>query len=75
MKRVVDGLLYDTDSSELIYTDEDKHRKLFKTENGNFFMLFITGEIQPKSEESTKDYLGKYDVNKYIEIFGEPEKA
>lgn len=75
MKRVIDNLLYDTDVSELIYTEEGTNRKLYKTPNGNFFTLYPTGEIQPKSLDATKDYLGRYDVEKYIELFGQPEEA
>lgn len=75
MKRVIDNLLYDTEVSTLIYTEKDTNRRLYQTLNGNFFTLYSTGEIQPKSLEATKEYLGKYDVDKYIEIFGEPEEA
>ena len=73
MKRVINGLLYDT--ANLILTEEDTKRKLYKTPNGNFFTLYSTGEIRAKTEEATKDYLGRYDVEKYIEVFGEPREA
>ena len=75
MKKIIDDLLYDTETANLIHFDEDKRRSLYMTSNGNFFMLFITGEIRPKTEESVKEYLGRVNVKKYIEIFGEPEKA
>lgn len=75
MKRVIGNLLYDTDVSELIFSDNKKNRKIYKTPNGNFFTLYATGEIQPKSIEATKNYLGRYDVEKYIELFGEPQEA
>lgn len=75
MKRVINDLLYDTDTATLIYTDQDTNRKLYKTPNGKFFTLYPTGEIRAKSEEATKEYLGRYDVKKYIELFGEPEEA
>jgi hypothetical protein len=75
MKRIINGLLYDTEVSELIYTDETTSRKLYKTSNGNFFTFYPTGEIRAKTEEATKDYLGRYDVEKYIEIFGNVDKA
>lgn len=75
MKRVINDLLYDTDTATLIYTDKDTNRKLYKTPNRNFFTLYPTGEIRAKSEEATKDYLGRYDVKKYIELFGKPEEA
>ena len=75
MKRVINGLLYDTDAANLIFTEEDTNRKLYKTPNGNFFTLYPTGEIRAKTEEAAKDYLGRYDVEKYIEVFGEPREA
>lgn len=75
MKRIIDNLLYDTETAELIYTEEGTNRRLYKTPNGNFFTLYPTGEIRPKSENDTRDYLGRYDVKKYIELFGEPKEA
>ena len=75
MKRIIDNLLYDTDTAELIYTEEGTARRLYKTPNGNFFTLYQTGEIRPKSIEDTKEYLGRHSVEKYIELFGEPKEA
>ena len=75
MQRVIDGLLYDTETAVLIHLEEDKKRRLYQAPNGNFFMFYPTGEIVPKTEQSTKDYLGKYNVPKYIELFGEPREA
>ena len=68
-------MLYDTDTADLIFIEEDTNRKLYKTPNGNFFTLYPTGEIRAKTEEATKDYLGRYDVEKYIKVFGEPREA
>ena len=75
MQRIVNGLLYDTKISTVIHIEEDTKRMLYMTPNGNYFMLYPVGEIVPKTEQSTKDYLGKYNVSKYIELFGEPEEA
>lgn len=75
MQRIVDGYLYDTDISTIIHLEIDTNRVLYITPNKNFFMLYPNGEIVPKNEESTKEYLGKYDVEKYIEIFGKPQEA
>ncbi len=75
MKKIVDGLVYDTDKSELIYTDLIKNRELYKTKKGRYFMLYATGEIAPKTEESVMEYLAEHDVDKYIELFGEVEEA
>lgn len=75
MQRVIDGLLFDTETAELLYVEEDKNRRLYKTPHGHFFTLYPTGEIREKSEQATKEYLGLYDVEKYIEVFGEPKEA
>lgn len=75
MKRVIRGLLYDTEVSKLIYVEESTHRSLYQTPNGAFFTLYPTGEIVPKTEENTKVYLGERDADKYIEIFGKVEEA
>lgn len=75
MQRVINGLLYDTETSTVIHIEEDTKRRLYQTPNNNFFMLYPTGEIVPKTEQSVRDYLGKYNVPKYIELFGEPEEA
>lgn len=75
MQRVIDNLLYDTETAIIIHIEEGAKRILYQAPNGNFFMFFNNGEIVPKTEQSTKDYLGKYNVDKYIELFGEPEEA
>lgn len=75
MQRVIEGLLYDTETATIIHVEEDTGRRLYQTPHNNFFMFYPTGEIVPKTEESTKDYLGKYNVPKYIELFGEPQEA
>lgn len=75
MQRVIDGLLYDTNTSTVVHIEEDTKRRLYQTPNSNFFMFYPVGEIIPKTEESVKEYLGKYNVKKYIELFGEPQEA
>lgn len=74
MQKIINDLLYDTETSELIHTDE-KERKLYKTTKGNFFTMYPNGVIEPKTEENVKAFLGEVDVEKYIEIFNEPERA
>lgn len=75
MKKIVNGKLYDTSTSEEIYVDEWSNRHIFKTQKGNYFLLYGNGEIVPKTEDEIKEYLGEHDVEKYIELFGEVEDA
>lgn len=75
MMQIIDGLLYDTAMSTLIYLDEVNNRRWYKTQNSNYFVLYGTGEIAPKSEEAVKAFLGQRNVEKYIELFGEPQEA
>lgn len=75
MQRIINDLLYDTETAELVFVEEGTNRKLYKTPHGNYFTFFATGEIQPKTVESTKAYLGKFAVDVYVKEFGEPEKA
>ena len=69
MKKIINGLLYNTESSEIIYVDEMTNRKIFRTEKGNFFLFYPNGEIVPKTKEDIKEYLGLNDTEKYIELF------
>lgn len=73
MKKIINGNLYDTETSQLLYIDEVLSRKLYKTDYGNFFVVYQNGEITEKTEESTKEYLGRVDPNLYIELWGNPE--
>ena len=75
MKKIINDLMYDTDNSELIHNDEANKRQWYKTQNGNYFVLYRTGEIVPKTEDGVKEYLGKNDVKVYIKLFGKPEEA
>lgn len=75
MQRVINNLLYDTDTATVLHKEDDSKRVLYQTPNKNYFMFYSNGEIVPKTEESTKDYLGKHNVPKYIELFGEPQEA
>lgn len=75
MQRVINGLLYDTDTATMVHTEKSTNRILYQTPNSNYFMFYPTGEIIPKTEQSTRDYLGRYNVEKYIELFGEPKEA
>lgn len=75
MKKIVKGLMYDTDKSELVHIDKARKRQLYNTQNGNYFMFYVSGDILPVTEDFVKDYLGENDIEKYIELFGEVEDA
>ena len=75
MQRIINNLLYDTQTATVVHIEEGTKRVLYQTPNGNFFMFYPVAEIVPKTEESTREYLGKYNVEKYIELFGEPQEA
>lgn len=75
MKKIINNLIYDTDNSELIHDDEVNKRRWYRTQNGNYFVVYRTGEMVPKTEESVKEYLGKNNVKVYIKLFGKPEEA
>lgn len=75
MQKIINGLLYDTETSEKIFSDDIQNRVWHMTANGNYFVFYRTGEITPKTESQAKEFLGKNDVAKYIELFGEPEEA
>lgn len=89
-KSVVDGKLYDTETAEYITSIEDG-RILFETPFGNYFTcrslvddykgvdsytyIDVYGDIKPETREFAKEVIGRCNVEKYIELFGEPEQA
>lgn len=75
MKRIIDGYLYDTDNSVLLWTDETNNRRYYVTPNSRYFVVYPNGEITIVSMEYMKNILGKYDIARYIEIFGEPQEG
>lgn len=72
MKQIINGVLYDTESSILLYFDEKEKRRYYMTRNQSYFILFPTGEIMVSSADFMKEFLGRHDIDKYIEVFGEP---
>ena len=75
MKKIINGKMYDTDTSDEIYLDEMNNRRIFQTKKGNYFLLYPNGELVPKTEDEIKELLGNNDTNKYIELFGKVEEA
>lgn len=72
MKQIINNILFDTDTATLLYSETDTRRRYYKTENDRYFISFPTTEIQVVSEEYMRNLLGRKDIDKYIEIFGEP---
>lgn len=94
-KSIIDGLLYDTSTSELLCNSGGC--AYFKTKNGRYFCCDyenfadtyydvcedrwrygfqeIYASINPISESEVRQKVGIYNVEKYIELFGEPEEA
>ena len=94
-KSIIDGLLYDTLTSELLC--KSGGCAYFKTKNGRYFCCDyknlnsryydineecwkydseeIYASINPISESEVRQKIGIYNVEKYIELFGEPEEA
>lgn len=75
MKKIVNSLLYDTNSATEIYRDEKRNKVWYKTPKGNYFTTYGTGELIPVAEESVKKFLGENDIKAYVKIFGEVEEA
>lgn len=75
MKKIINGKLYDTEKSELIYTELEGKRWLYRTNKRAFYKVYSTGDIVPMSDEQAMEYFGENDPDKYIEIFGNPEEA
>lgn len=75
MQKIIKGLLYDIEASELLYTDSVNQRRLYRTQKGNFFLMFPNGNIEPVDVEYAKNKLGEVNAEAYIDIFGKPEEA
>lgn len=81
MKKVIKNLLYDTETATLIVseTGEDGKtlvKRLYMTQNRAFFFLIIaSNDIQPISEEECREWLGLFNYQAYVNVFGEPQKA
>lgn len=75
MKVIIKGKMYDTDKSELIYTDKFRMRRYYMTQHRNFFVVYGNGKAAPKTEDDIKLLLGANDVEKYLELFEAPEEA
>jgi len=82
MKQIINHILYDTDESVFVtyYYNLGCKRELYKTKTGKFFVVILDywdkrTSIEAKDESFVKEALGKINIDKYIELFGEPEEA
>lgn len=72
MKAIINGKLYNTTTSTMLYSGAGE--SLWKTENGSYFKI-VMDIIVPQTEEEAKEYLGMKDADMYIKEFGEVELA
>lgn len=75
MRKIINNILYDTQTATLLYTNEETRRKLYKGVNGNYFMCYLNGKIVPYDVNLVKEYLGEYAVDVYLQEFPNVEEA
>jgi len=76
MKRIVNGLMYDTDTAELVCQSNIARfvNRLFRTKKGRYFVYEKIGDIEdikPLNEDETFEWLSKHNPDKAIELFSE----
>lgn len=75
MQRIIDGYIYDTEKSILLWVDDGNGRRYYATPNSRYFIVFPTGEFKVVTVDFMKTLLGKYDIERYKEVFGEPKEG
>jgi len=81
MKQIINNVLYDTEKAEKIvnYWFASCKRELYRGKTGYFAVVWDYFEtnysFELKDEDFVKALLGKINIDKYIELFGEPEQA
>lgn len=78
MKQMIDGKLYNTETAELILTlysgARSSQRDYYMTKKGAFFVHYVRdGKLALVTEDTMKSLLATYDVDKYIEIWGDED--
>lgn len=73
--RFVDGnLKYDTDKSNVIYSDGDD--VLFQTKNGRVFIVnILINRLMTANQREIKIWIGERNADVYESLFGETEEA
>lgn len=74
MKKIANGLLYDTDKAEKIM-ECDLH-SVYKTANGRLFMTHdVLNQITCTDMDLIKTFIGENNADLYIELFGAVREA
>lgn len=76
MKKIINGKIYNTDTADLILTlyngPRSQRRDYYMTSKSAFFCHYVeVNDIQIIPDNTMKDLLAKYDVDKYLEIFND----
>ena len=80
MKKVIDGKLYNTETAQLLLTlyigSRHAQRDYYMTKKRAFFVHYVeVNDLDLVPEKTIADLLMRYDVDKYIEIFGDVEEG
>ena len=74
MKQIINGLLYDTEKSNLLVTCE--YYSVWKTKNGRYFLTNDSECVVKETDYyAIQDFLGKRYPDEYIKVFGEVQEA
>lgn len=74
MKQIINGLLYDTEKSELLVTCE--YYSVWKTKNGRYFLTNDSDRCVKETDcYAIQDFLGRRYTDGYIKVFGEAQEA
>lgn len=74
MKKIANGLLYDTDKAEKIM--ECDLYSVYKTANGRLFMTHdVLNQITCTDMDLIKTFIGENNADLYIELFGTVQEA
>ena len=85
-KQIINGELFDTSQSQLVYVFPENYElvdmvgsKIYKGKEDYFVMRYrysdygLPVRFDKIKIDNVKDIIGRYDVEKYIELFGEVE--
>lgn len=76
MRAVIDGLIYDTDTAELIF--DMTATKYYRSPKGQFFQVDIIKdgvEFLSLTPERVIRRLVMYDIEMYTKLFGKPKEG